>query len=375
MTEILIACDKFKGSATAEEACNALSRGILRVRKDVVSMCHPMADGGEGSLSVLQSDPGMRTRKVTIQGPTGDLQEAVYGISGKTAFIETAAACGLQLVHLHQRDPGKTTTYGVGMLIRDALEQGCDEVHLFLGGSATTDGGAGMAAALGYRFIRDNGSSFIPTGNSLTEIRTVLGCSTEIFDPNVRFHAWCDVDIPMLGPKGAVMMFAAQKGAGEDQLPALEAGMQHVSSVFESQSRSGYSPCTPGSGAAGGLGAGCVFFLGASLNKGTQFIIDATGLAHKIQKADIVVSGEGSLDHQSLQGKVVSAIGRLCRKYQKPFVIVAGKSILNENEIISLGVQHVFELVSGEVSEQEAMTNATAHLEHAGARIAGMLEQ
>jgi glycerate kinase len=373
MTEILIACDKFKGSATAEEACNALERGILRVRKDVVCTCHPMADGGEGSLSVLQSALAMHTRKVHVQGPTGDLLEAIYGISGKTAFIETAAACGLQLAPLHQRDPGKTTTYGVGMLIRDALEQGCNKVHLFLGGSATTDGGAGMAAALGFQFFKRDGSAFMPHGNSLSEISTIQGSSVSLFDNHVTFHAWCDVDIPLLGPKGAVMMFAVQKGAGENQLPALEEGMQHLSSVFESQSTSGFSPLIPGSGAAGGLGAGCVFFLGASLNKGTKFMIDATGLADKIQKAGIVVSGEGLLDRQSLQGKVVSAVGGLCRQYQKPFVIVAGKSTLNKSAMKSLGAQYVLELVSGKVSEQEAMTCVWEHLEHAGVRIAKML--
>jgi glycerate kinase len=375
MTEILVACDKFKGSVTAEEACNALSRGILSGRKDVACTCHPMADGGEGSLSVLQSAIAMRTRKVTIKGPSGDLLEADYGISGKKAFIETAAACGLQLVPLNQRDPGKTTTYGVGMLLLDAIGQGCTEVHLFLGGSATSDAGAGMAAALGYQFIRNDGSSFIPTGNSLIEIKTIWKSSAEVFDPNIRFHAWCDVDIPLLGPRGAVMMFAAQKGAGNNQLPALEEGMKHVSSIFESQSAHGYSPMTHGSGAAGGLGAGCVFFLGAALNKGTRFLIDATDLAQKIQKADIVVSGEGSLDHQSLQGKVVSAIGELCSMYQKPFVIVSGKSTLRETEMKSLGVQHILELVSSEVTEQEAMTNALIHLEHAGARIAGIIAQ
>jgi glycerate kinase len=177
----------------------------------------------------------------------------------------------------------------------------------------------------------------------------------------------------MLGPKGAVMMFAAQKGAGEDQLPALEEGMQQLSSVFVSQSEKGFNPWTPGSGAAGGLGAGCVFFLGASLNKGTEFLIDASGLEQKIRNADIVVSGEGSLDHQSLKGKGVSAIGGLCIKYQKTLVIVAGKSTLAESEMKTLEAQHVIELVSGEVSEREAMTNAIAHLEHAGARIAGMV--
>lgn len=352
-----------------------MERGILSVRKDVVCTCHPMADGGEGSLAVLQSALAMHTRKVHIQGPAGDSLEAGYGISGKTAFIETAAACGLQLVPVHQRDPGKTTTFGVGMLIRDALSLGCNEIHLFLGGSATTDGGAGMAAALGFQFIKRDGSAFIPHGNSLSEISTIQGSTVALFDNHVTFHSWCDVDIPLLGPKGAVMMFAAQKGAGENQLPALEAGVQHLSSIFESQSAAGFSPLTPGSGAAGGLGAGCVFFLGATLNKGTQFMINATDLENKIQKAGIVVSGEGSLDHQSLQGKVVSAIGGLCGKYQKPFVIVAGKSTLNESDMESLGAQQVFELVSTNVSEQEAITNALVHLEHTGIRIAKMLKQ
>lgn len=374
MSTILIACDKFKGSVSAEEACHALARGISTVRKNVTCLLHPMADGGEGSLSVLQSVLSLHIRSVTVQGPLGLPVMASYGIMNHKAYIETASACGLQWVPGPLRNPAKTSTFGVGMLIQDAISQGCNEIHLFLGGSATNDGGVGMAAALGYIFMDKDGAVFIPTGETLSEIKSLKGSHGDIFDENVRFHAWCDVDVPMLGPKGAVLMFASQKGAKQDMLPILEQGMQHLSSLFSSKSPSGWNDKLPGTGAAGGLGAGCMFFLGATLKRGTDFIIEASGMISKIKTADLVITGEGSLDAQTLEGKVVSSIARICQELNKPCIVVAGKSELSEPEAASIGITRVLTLTSDQITTSEAIATAEALLENTGLQIATLVD-
>jgi glycerate kinase len=374
MSTILIACDKFKGSVTAEEACNALARGISSVKNEVVCLRHPMADGGEGSLSVLQGNIPLQIKTITVQGPLGKPIQAAYAIMDHKAYIETAAACGLHWVSEPFRDPGKTTTFGVGMLIQDALLQGCIEIHLFLGGSATNDGGVGMAAALGYAFLRHDGSTFLPTGETLSEIISWKGSPGKLFHQSVRFYAWCDVDIPLLGPKGAVMLFAAQKGATQDTLPVLEEGMRHLSTVFASMSISNYNDLAPGAGAAGGLGAGCMFFLGATLKRGTDFIIQTTELIPKIKSADLVITGEGSLDAQSLHGKVVTAIAKLCMELNKPCVVVTGRSELRQEEIASLGLKKVLTITSDRITISEAISNAVTLLENAGAEIATLVD-
>ena len=320
---VLVCPDKWKGSLTAEEAAAAIGRGIRAAWPAAEVDLLPLADGGEGSRQILTRAWGLRTRKVTVTGPLRRPVEATYSLGRGRAVIETAAACGLQLVPPARRDPEQTTTIGVGNLIDDALARGAREVFLLLGGSATNDCGAGMAAALGYRFYSAQGTEIVPMAGTLGAVHRIDGTDVHAALATARIVALCDVRNPLLGPDGATYTYARQKGARQGDLPRLEEAMRRFVGVVERDLQRSVSGLA-GAGAAGGLGAACVAFLGAGLVPGADVIFPAVHFADRAAAADLIFTGEGSLDGQTLQGKVVAATLRAGR----PTIAVCGRSTL-----------------------------------------------
>ncbi|SER19632.1 glycerate kinase [Neolewinella agarilytica] len=325
---ILIAPDKFKGSLTAREVAAAIGRGARRVFPEATIIEQPMADGGEGSLELLQQILPLQTYRLEVTGPLRKKVMAEYLMGEGKAFIEVARACGLQHLPPHRRDPGRTTTIGVGMLIEDALARGARDISLFLGGSATNDCGAGMAAALGYRFFGNRPEDFVPTGDSLGYVLRIDDAEVMPAVKDARFTAVCDVDNPLLGDRGATMVYASQKGAKLTDLPVLEEHMERFSGVLAQFS--GTSVLVPGSGAAGGLGAGIRAFLGGDIQSGIDRMMEVTGLEKWLIGADLVITGEGCIDDQTPHGKVVSGVAGRAQHAGAKVLAVAGRCTLDQ---------------------------------------------
>ena len=307
-------------------------------------------------MELLSAAWDLKPRRLTVTGPLRKPVVATYALGGGKAVIETAEACGLQLVPPARRDPEETTTVGVGNLIDDALARGAREVYLLLGGSATNDCGAGMAAALGYRFFSAENKDIVPMAGTLGAVHRITAGALAPHLTAARIVALCDVRNPLLGPDGATYTYARQKGAPEDALPRLEGGMRHFAGIVERDLHVTIGS-VPSGGAAGGLGAGCVAFLNAELRPGTEVIFPAVGFAERAAAADLIFTGEGSLDEQTLQGKVVAAT----LAAGKPTVAVCGRSSLDKP---SSGFHDILSLESyRELPLSERMTRAATLVE------------
>ncbi|WP_157975880.1 glycerate kinase [Lewinella sp. IMCC34191] len=325
---VLICPDKFKGSLTARQAARAIERGVHRAlpRADVELL--PLADGGEGSMELLGKAYGLRKRKLTVAGPLRRPVEAAYYLGAGRAVIETASACGMQHVPAPRRNPENTTTVGVGTLLDDALARGATEITLLLGGSATNDAGAGMAAALGFRFFTAEGYEIVPMAGTLGRIARIDVRDRHPGLAGATITALCDVDNPLLGTEGATYTYAPQKGAAVPRLPELEASMRTFSEIMARDLGRSVTD-VPGGGAAGGLGAGAVAFLGADLRMGAATILEALDFQKAARRADLVFTGEGSLDRQTARGKVVSEVIASGR----PTVVVCGHAAVSAKDI------------------------------------------
>jgi glycerate kinase len=350
--KVLIAPDKFKGSLQAQEVCAVIREAIGN--DDTV--CIPMADGGEGTCAILTEANRGYTMTCDVVDPLGRSLSAAYGVSrdGRVAYVEMAAASGLYLLQNHERDPLTTSTVGTGMMIRHAVESGVREIILTVGGSATCDGGMGMAAALGYVFLDRDGKELHPSG-------AALKCVSRIEAPGsgmdgVILTVLCDVANPLLGAQGAAQVFAPQKGADTAAVHLLEEGLCNLASVVETQL--GRKMDVEFGGAGGGIAAGARAFLNGTLVSGIHYIMDQLTIEDAIRSCDLVITGEGSLDRQSLSGKVVSGIGEVCRRHGKPFIIFCGVNKLDEREQRELGAVRVLPLVREGISEEVAMTSA-----------------
>lgn len=334
---VLVCPDKFKGSLSAREAAEAIARGVKRALPKADIVLQPLADGGEGSLDLLRRQPGLKERRITVPGPLRKAVRAKYLLGNGKALIETAAACGLHLVPPPRRHPSSTTTIGVGTLIDDALARGAHDITLFLGGSATNDGGAGMAAALGYRFYGKRGEDFVPMADSLKWVDRIDYDHRLPAIEKASFTAVCDVTAPLLGEQGATLTYARQKGAEAERLLELERNMTHFAYIIE-RDLSIDIRHLPGAGAAGGLGAGTVAFLGAELQQGISAIFAALDFTSLAERADLVITGEGKIDRQTLQGKVVAGVV----SYGKPTIAVCGSTELSAPE---LGVARILSIL------------------------------
>lgn len=353
---VLICPDKFKGSLDAGAVARAIERGVRRALPEAETILQPLADGGEGSLDILSERGGFRTCRLTVPGPLRKPIDAEYLMGDGEALIESAAACGLHLVPPARRHPKNTTTIGVGMLIEDALARGARRIKLFLGGSATNDGGTGMAAALSYRFLGPNGEDFIPMADSLGWVARI---DPEKIMPELEaadITAVYDVDNPLLGPSGATYTYAKQKGAAAGDLDDLERQMSHLADRIKSDLGNDVRDL-PGGGAAGGLGAGAVAFLGAGLHRGTDVLFEAVDFDRLAGEADLVITGEGKIDAQTAHSKVVAGVVARGR----PTVAVCGRADVSA---AALGLESILSITqTAGIGEATAIREAAEHIE------------
>lgn len=368
--KILIAPDSFKGSLAAADVAGAIERGVRRVLPHAEIECIPLADGGEGTVGALVAATGGQIVYERVTGPLGEPVDAFFGIlgDGTTAVIEMAAASGLPLVPPGRRDPLRTTTRGTGELIRLALERGCQKIIVGIGGSATNDGGAGMAQALGVSFRDSNGREIGPGGGELIRIHAldVSGLDSRI--AGTRVVVACDVDNPLVGPKGASAVYGPQKGATPEQVEALDRGLAHFANVIERSLGIGVADL-PGAGAAGGLGGGLVAFAGASLEPGIGIVLDAVNFHTRVQGADLVVTGEGAIDHQTAYGKVPVGVARVAKKARVPVVAVGGSVSQSARDLYREGIDAVFSCTMRPMSFEDAFGQTPTALEFLGEQI------
>jgi glycerate kinase len=322
---VLVCPDKFRGTLGAAAAAEAIATGWRRIRPDDEIDLAPMADGGEGTAEALVGDDG-RWVRATVEGPLGDPVEAALAIAADgTAVVESARASGLAVLAGSRRDPRRTSTSGTGRLLAHALDEGATTVLVCLGGSATNDGGTGMAAALGARFLDGGGAPLAPGGAALLSLARIDLTGLDPRLAHTRIVGLADVTNPLTGPNGASAVFGPQKGASPDDVWLLDRALVHLAAVTEHDL--GASPADePGAGAAGGLGFGLVAFLGARLRPGAVAVAEAVGLDERIAAADLVITGEGAFDATSLGGKVVGHVLASARTAGVPAAILAGRA-------------------------------------------------
>ena len=323
MKKFLLIPDSFKGTMSSTEICEIMKRVIVQHYPDADVISIPVADGGEGSVDSFLTAMGGEKVYIEVTGPYFKKMEAFYGIvDGTVGIIEMAACAGLPLVG-DDKHPDKTTTYGVGELIAHAIENGCKKIIVGLGGSATNDGGTGAAAALGVRFYDKNGNNFVPTGGTLADIERIDMSGRMPALDNIELLTMCDIDNPLYGKQGAAHVFAPQKGADDEMVAFLDGQLIALSEAIKTHLGIDVSN-QPGAGAAGGMGAGMVAFLGSTLNMGIEVVLDTVGFDTLLKDTDMVFSGEGKIDTQSLRGKVVIGIARRAKKAHVPLVAVVG---------------------------------------------------
>lgn len=324
MKKVIIIPDSFKGTLSAKQICRILKEKVHQQFPACEVVTVPVADGGEGSVDCFLEALGGRKETVQVHGPYMELMEAEYGIlSDGTAVVEMASCAGLPLVE-DRKNPKKTTTYGVGELILAAAKAGSKRIITGLGGSCTNDGGCGMAAALGIRFYDAQDREFVPTGGTLKEIRRIDMSRREKLLDQIELLAMCDITNPLTGPEGAAHVFSPQKGADEGMIQELEAGMVHYASILEQTVQIPTIRELPGGGAAGGMGTGMAALLGAKLIPGIQAVLDTVQIDTLAEHADLILTGEGKIDSQSIHGKVLSGIARRGKALGIPVVAIAG---------------------------------------------------
>ncbi|WP_345893260.1 glycerate kinase family protein [Ferdinandcohnia quinoae] len=359
---MLIAVDSFKGSLTSIECSEAIKEGIQAVSKNAEILSVPLADGGEGTVEALvHSTRGIFVEK-EVTGPLGAKVHATYGIlgTGHTAVIEVAAACGLPLVPEGERNPSITTTYGVGELILDAINRGCRDFVIGLGGSATNDAGVGMLQALGFSFQNKQQKEIGCGGGELTKIRTI---NTSRAHPALRectFKVACDVNNPLHGLNGAAYIFGPQKGATSEMIKSLDQGLMHFAELVSSVLIKNIQQIE-GAGAAGGLGAAFAGFLNGQLLSGIDLILNTLGMEAKIESVNIVITGEGKLDGQTSLGKAPLGVARLAAKRGIPVIALAGGVTKQASTLNELGITSYFSIVNEPMSLGEAMDPKVAY--------------
>lgn len=340
MKKCVVVSDSFKGTVSSREICEIAQRVIPRHFPACEVVCIPVADGGEGTVDCFIQAMGAQRVEVTVTNALGEKSAAAYARIGELAIIEMAAAAGLPQVGA-LRCPGTATTYGVGELIAHAAHSGCRKILLGLGGSATNDGGCGCAAALGVRFYDADGQSFVPVGDTLGRIARIDTAEAEALLRSVEITVMCDVTNPLYGPTGAAYVFAPQKGADAEKVKSLDAGLRHFGDVIRSQLGIDVSRM-PGAGAAGGMGAGCVALLGGMIQSGIDAVLDVTGFDRQLEGADLVITGEGRIDSQSADGKVVSGVARRTRAKGVPLIAIAGGIADSAGAVYDIGVSAMF---------------------------------
>lgn len=361
MRKIILIPDSFKGTMSSKEICDIMAEQIQKHEPEASLISIPVADGGEGSVDAFLAAMGGEKVYCTVSGPYMEPVMAFYGLlPGEIAVVEMAAAAGLPLVG-ENRKADQTTTYGVGQLIAHAVQSGAKKLIIGLGGSATNDGGTGAAAALGVRFYDQEGKSFIPVGSTLKEIMRI---DTQALMPELKeipCIAMCDIDNPLCGPNGAAAVFGPQKGADEEMVKRLDEGLRHLADLIRRDLGVEILDL-PGAGAAGGMGGGMVAFLGARLEMGIETVLDVVQFDTLAEEADLVLTGEGKIDAQSLRGKVVIGVARRTKKHDIPLVAIVGDIGDDIDEAYEEGVTAIFSINRVAIPYAEARLRARSDL-------------
>lgn len=357
--KFVVAPDSFKGSISAYDACAAIKSGILEVFPDSDVVLKPIADGGEGTLDAIVPVENQIYKKVC--GPDFEKIEARYGYIHDTAFVEMACAAGLTLLPEEKRNAGQTTTFGVGELISHALKQGFRRIMLTAGGSATNDGGCGMLSALGVRFIKNDGSDFIPVGDTLCEIESIDVSKMADGFFETEFLIATDVKNPLLGESGATFVYAPQKGLLDGQKEHLEKGMAHLAAVLKKETGKDVAEIE-GCGAGGGIPAGLLAFSNSKIKSGIDTVLDVTGFSEALEDADAVITGEGKIDSQSLFGKAISGVAKKCFEKNVPVYCFVGCVGDDKAILMKMGLAGIFDVASLAKSTEDSMKNADKYL-------------
>ena len=344
MQNFILVPDSFKGTLSAIEVCNIMKSSIKNLYKDANIISVPVADGGEGTVDAFLYALGGEKKSIWVSDAFNEQKILAHYamLKDNIAVIEMAACAGLPLVK-NRLEPDKTTTFGVGELIIDAINSGDKKIILGLGGSATNDGGCGMAAALGVKFKDEQDQEFIPTGGTLSQIYKIDMNNIYSKIKDIEFISMCDVDNPLCGRLGASAVFAPQKGADEDMVKSLDEGLAHLAKIIKRDLHIEVKDIK-GAGAAGGLGAGSIAFLQSKLTKGIDVILDTINFDELVSKADIVFTGEGKFDSQSLHGKVVMGVANRSQKYKTPVIVVTGAIGENIQEAYNKGITAIFSI-------------------------------
>lgn len=373
--KIVIAPDSFKESLSALEAASAIEAGFREIFPDAQYVKVPVADGGEGTVEAMIAATGGRRVVLQATGPLGRPVQAFYGLTGdeSTAVIEMAAASGLELVAREERDPLLATSRGTGELIRAALDAGARRFILGVGGSATNDGGAGMLQALGVGLLDDHGQQLAPGGAALARLARI---DVSGLDPRVGeclFEVACDVSNPLVGPRGASAIFGPQKGATPEMVQQLDANLRHYAQVI-ARDLDQHVAEVPGAGAGGGIAAAMLVFLKGRLRPGSEIVADAVGLDRTVQDADLVVTGEGRIDSQTINGKTPIGVARVAGRHGKPVIAIGGCLANDAGAVHAHGIAATFSTVMRAETVAEVLAGARFNLQSTARNIAAVLK-
>ena len=372
---VVVAPDSYKGSVSAVGVAAALERGVLRVFPQAEVRKIPIADGGEGTVEALVTATGGQMRQERVRGPLGEPVDACWGIlgDGQTAVIEMAAASGLPLVPQDRRDPRITTTYGTGELIRTALDAGLRRIIIGIGGSATNDGGTGMAQALGAKFLAADGAELPPGGGALAQLKTIdlSGLDSRLTETEITVA--CDVDNPLCGQRGAAAVFGPQKGATPAMVAELDAALGHFAGCARAATGRNVADLA-GAGAAGGLGAGLLFFTPAKLRPGVEIVLEAVKFAEVVKDAAFVITGEGRTDFQTAYGKAPVGVAKVAKQFDVPVFCISGGLGDGADDVLAQGLDAVMSICSRPLSLDECMRDGATLIEEAAARLCRILQ-
>lgn len=360
---VLVATDSFKDALPSPLVADAIARGLLAANPAIDVRQFPLADGGEGTADVLIRHTGGQWMETTVQNPLGRPVQARWGISGdrKTAFIEMAQASGIQLLRFEDRNCMHTSTYGTGELIRAALEAGVSRVLLGIGSSATNDAGMGMAKALGYRFLDPMGVELEPLGRNLAHVDRIDASGVLPGVKALKVTTLSDVNNPLFGPTGAAYSYARQKGASPGEVILLDAGLQHFAGVLEQFTGQDHANF-PGAGAAGGMGAGTRAFLGADLRPGIDAVMDLCNFDAALEGVDWLITGEGSIDQQTLNGKLILGVAQRAKAKNIPVIGFCGTLGVAPDQLRAMGLEAAFSLIKKPASLAEAIADTSENL-------------
>jgi glycerate kinase len=372
--KIAIAPNAFKGSLTAEQAADCIGRGLRKALPDCLLLQVPVADGGDGTAAAVVAATGGTWVTCPARDPLGRVIRSGFGLTGdgRAAVIEMALASGLALLKRSEQNPLLASTHGTGELIRAALDRQVDTILIGIGGSATTDGGTGMASALGVRFLDARGAELDGTGGALGGLSRIDMSGLDPRLKRVSVEVACDVDNPLFGPQGAACVYGPQKGATPDMVERLDAGLRRLAAVIQSDLGMDVS-ALPGGGAAGGLGAGLVAFLGGRLRPGAELVIGVSGLEEKLEGCDLVITGEGRLDGQTVFGKAPAGVAKVARARGLPVIAICGSLGPGVEKVHDVGIGAFFSALEASVSEEDLPARGPGMLERCAEQVGRLL--